>query len=443
MKNKKILKLLSAFAAAAILSLSFALSATAADNQLFDVTAESLVEQIGGGAVIDGANTVKFIKDTNIDYDIFMADGTDMIFDLNGHRVTFGEGGYIAGNGSLTVNDGTNTGKLYSVSIEMSEVIINGGNFYGPIAFNTCSVKNIEINGGNFYSNDITVPERYDDCYEIYNGAILLFGSDTHDYDVPVNIEKMTIADNVVIDGGKIDGISIVGGMESGIIEIGKARISGFDAIHSAAAYGEPDKGKVNIKLNGTVLGANDASGRELNVSDDSTVVWVNKPTNESKAVNISKNGVTVTAAANVFSNNTEIVISELKADDKIKKAISGQAENPLCYDINALSAGKKVQPNGTVTVVFSVPKEYNIKNTELFYISESGKAERVKTVKDEKNHTLTASLTHFSTYVLAEKTVILAKTGDNASVFAVGIIVFVSFCVVIVTGKKHYRAKH
>ena len=92
MKNKKILKLLSAFAAAAILSLSFALSATAADNQLFDVTAESLVEQIGDGAVIDGANTVKFIKDTNIDYDIFVADGTDMIFDLNGHRVTFGEG---------------------------------------------------------------------------------------------------------------------------------------------------------------------------------------------------------------------------------------------------------------------------------------------------------------------------------------------------------------
>ena len=447
MNAKKTLRMLSALLAAVILCASFAFSASAAVMQLFDVTAASLAERIGDSAVSEGENTVKFTGETNIDYDIFIADGEDIVFDLNGQRVVF-DNTFIAGNGKLTIKDSVGTGRLYTVGIEVSKVVIEGGNFYGPIAFNTCTVKNIEINGGNFYCNDSTTPERFDDTYGIYYGAITLFGADTYDYDMPVNIEKMKIADGVLINGGKIDGISIIGGMESGIIEIGKAEISGFDAIHSANAYigisGEKESAeKVNLKLDGTVLKANDPSGKELNVADDSTVVWVNKPADTTKAINVSKSGVTVKAAENVFPSNTEIVITELKADDKIKKAISGQAENPLCFDISALLAGKKTQPDGEVTVIFSVPEKYNIKSTELFYISDSGKAERISTVKDEKNRTLTAKLTHFSTYVLAEKTVLTPKTGDGSCALTAGLLVLISAGVMLISGKKYYKAKH
>lgn len=444
---KKYCRILSVLLTVAILSLSFAFSTSAAEGQFFEATAAGLAERIGSSAVSEGESTVKFTGETNIDYDIFIADGEDIVFDLNGQRVVF-DNTFIAGNGKLTIKDSVGTGRLYTVDIEVSSVVIEGGNFYGPIAFNTCTVKNIEISGGNFYCNDSTTPERFDDTYGIYYGAITLFGADTYDYDMPVNIEKMTIADGVVINGGKIDGISIIGGMESGIIEIGKVQISGFDAIHSAKSYIETpnqsnDAEKVNLKLDGTVLKANDPSGKELNVADGSTVVWVNKPANTTKAINVSKSGVTVKAAENVFPNNTEIVITELKADDKIKKAISGQAENPLCFDITALLSGKKTQPDGEVTVIFSVPEKYNIKSTELFYISDSGKAERISTVRDEKNRTLTAKLTHFSTYALAEKTVLSPKTGNRDFAFAAGIGMLVALGVMAITGKKHYKAKH
>lgn len=398
------------------------------------------------------------------------------MLDLNGKKVTFadiyGDDTYesyaytfIAGNGKLTIKDSVGTGKFYAVDIEMSEVAIEGGNYYGPISFNTCSVKNIEINGGNFYWNDNVTLPRFDDTYGVYHGAITLFGADTHDYDMPVNIEKMTIADGVFIDGGKADGISIIGGMESGIIEIGKAEISGFDAIHSANAYISKDGSiyseaeraeKVNLKLDGTVLKANDPSGKQLNVSDDSDIVWINKidePANTSKALNVSKNGVTVSAAENVFPNNTEIVITELKADDKIKNALSGIAENPLCFDITALLSGEKVQPNGEVTVTFSVPEKYNIKNIELYYITDSGKAEKINTVKDEKNRTLTAKLTHFSTYVLAEKTavtpkttektVLSPKTGDGNFVLPTAVVMLAALGVMVITGKKNCKSKY
>lgn len=448
MNAKKTLRMLSALLAAVILCASFAFSVLASDVPYEDVTAAKFVEIIGEGAVLEGENTVKLIEDCYLCNDIHLADDADIVLDLNGKD--FNNDWGIVGNGKLTIKDSVGGGWFGVWCIEITTVVINGGN-YSPIAFNTCTVKNIEINGGNFYgsyANGELITSRFDDVYGVYNGAITLFGADTYDYDMPVNIEKMKIADGVLINGGKIDGISIIGGMESGIIEIGKAEISGFDAIHSANAYigisGEKESAeKVNLKLDGTVLKANDTSGKELNVADDSTVVWVNKPADTTKAINVSKSGVTVKAAENVFPNNTEIVITELKADDKIKKAISGQAENPLCFDISALLSGKKIQPDGEVTVTFSVPEKYNIKSTELFYISDSGKAERISTVKDEKNRTLTAKLTHFSTYVLAEKTVVTPKTGDGSRALTAGLLVLISAGLMLISGKKYYKAKH
>lgn len=311
MKTKKSLRFLSVFVAAVILGTTFAFSASAFSvseegHYLYDVTAADLVEHMGGTAVLEGENTVKFIDKTVIDYAIFFADGENIVFDLNGQNVEIkdpydGGGSYggewsiwICGNGTLTIKDSVGTGRFGAVELDFPTVIIEGGNFYGPIGFNTCGVKNIEIKGGRFFCDDALNVPHYDECYEYYTGAIVLFGASTHPFDEPVNIEKMTIADGVIIDGGKTDGISIVGTMESGIIEIGKAQITGFDAIHSGG-YGR--NGAVNIKLDGTVLNATGTNGIALNASDDSTVVWVNKPSN----VLDEKN----TAGAKTDSGNT------------------------------------------------------------------------------------------------------------------------------------------
>lgn len=73
MKTKKTLRMLSALLAAVILCVSFAFSVLASgEPQIFEVTAASLVEQMGGTAVLEGENTVKFIEDTVINYDIYI-----------------------------------------------------------------------------------------------------------------------------------------------------------------------------------------------------------------------------------------------------------------------------------------------------------------------------------------------------------------------------------
>lgn len=82
-------------------------------------------------------------------------------------------------------------------------------------------------------------------------------------------------------------------------------------------------------------------------------------------------------------------------------------------FDINLLSDGVKVQPNGKVKITIPVPTEFDKSRLVVYRIEEDGtKTEYEVTATGE---TVTFETDHFSTYVLAEKTSI-EKEGNTTT---------------------------
>lgn len=185
----------------------------------------------------------------------------------------------------------------------------------------------------------------------------------------------------------------------------------------------------------------NDEDESESNTTDNTT-----ESKTETPAVNVTENGVTVKAQANVFPVGTEIKVEKIETAEeisKIEKTLSGNISNLLCFNISAKADGKTVQPNGKVSVTFEIPDGYNIESLLFYYIPEDGKPEEIKIVKDVKNRTVTAELSHFSTYVMGEKVILIPKTGEiNAAAGAVFLAVL-SLCGLVFFKKSFYTPRH
>ena len=63
------------------------------------------------------------------------------------------------------------------------------------------------------------------------------------------------------------------------------------------------------------------------------------------------------------------------------------------------------VQPNGTVTATFDIPTDFDTAKVTVYYVSKDGQYEELETTVDATTRKATATLKHFSTYVVAEKT--------------------------------------
>lgn len=434
---------------------------------------------------VDG-KTVKFLKDCDI-YDGFallinsMAD--DITLDLNGHTISIyadisDNNGY-----KLTLKDSIGTGSFVNpgfipLIIDVSHLIIEGGNYYGgnscpipdgnkynwkgfpAISIGSNNTKTVEIKGGAFYGSNAPTdflkayPEAEGFSPDFYVSgdlsAIDVSGEDFY-------IDQFTIADNVIIKGGnggdKLNGghgINIHCVTSGNAIEIGKAQISGGNGITGGDAIHSDEK--VKLKLNGTQLTAGSPNGKEINAAEGSEIEIKESETKipsdavETPAVNITENGVTVKAEANVFPVGTEIKVEKIetaKEISKIEKTLSGNISNLLCFNISAKADGKTVQPNGKVSVTFEIPDKYNIESLLFYYIPEDGKPEEIKIVKDVKNRTVTAELSHFSTYVMGEKVILIPKTGEiNAAAVAVFLAVL-SLCGLVFFKKSFYTPRH
>lgn len=113
-------------------------------------------------------------------------------------------------------------------------------------------------------------------------------------------------------------------------------------------------------------------------------------------------------------------------------------------FDINLLSDGVKVQPNGKVRITIPVPTEFNKENLVVYRVEEDGtKTEYNVTVNGE---TATFETDHFSTYVLAEKTVAdkekddTPKTGTVESIYFILTITAISALGIIAFRKKENK---
>ena len=138
--------------------------------------------------------------------------------------------------------------------------------------------------------------------------------------------------------------------------------------------------------------------------------------------------GIVLGNAGKVFEAGTTVTVEKITQGtiyDTVKKALDkvvAQMDTAAIFEFTATKDGKPVQPNGPLSVTFSIPEGLTASNLKLFYVSPDGKYEEVKITVDTKAGTVTANLTHFSTYVLANVARSandgngVPQTGDNSA---------------------------
>lgn len=116
----------------------------------------------------------------------------------------------------------------------------------------------------------------------------------------------------------------------------------------------------------------------------------------------------TTVIPANTVLNTKEV--KEEKVLNTVKESLKDISTKYMVYDINLLSNGVKIQPNGKVKISIPVPTEYNKANIVVYRVADNGdKTEYAVTVNGD---VATFETDHFSTYVLAEKEV--AQNTEN-----------------------------
>ena len=176
----------------------------------------------------------------------------------------------------------------------------------------------------------------------------------------------------------------------------------------------------------------------------------VTEPVTEPVKTEETTTKIKLEADTTVIPSNTVLevaTVTEGKVYNTVKTALTNISKFKV-FDINLLSNGANIQPNGKVKISIPVPTEYNKSNLVVYRVADNGdKTEYAVTVNGD---VATFETDHFSTYVLAEKEVAqntentnnttdrkkddTPKTGTTASIYfmipvtvisAIGIIAF------------------
>ena len=126
-----------------------------------------------------------------------------------------------------------------------------------------------------------------------------------------------------------------------------------------------------------------------------------------------------------MFEANTVITVESVTQGEifnTVKEALKGvvaDMKHTAILDITATLNGKLVQPSAPVQMTFAIPQHLSADNLKLFYVSDDGKTtQEIPITVDKDARTVTATIAHFSTYVLAnvvadETTGTVPPTGD------------------------------
>lgn len=119
---------------------------------------------------------------------------------------------------------------------------------------------------------------------------------------------------------------------------------------------------------------------------------------------------VTIEASDGVFPADTVIDIQEPEAERllTIQSALGDLVTDFVAYDITATA-----QPDGTAWITFAMPEGFDATRLALFYISDDGVAQQLEAVVDAEQGTITAALTHFSVYAVAQLAETAPLPGD------------------------------
>lgn len=135
------------------------------------------------------------------------------------------------------------------------------------------------------------------------------------------------------------------------------------------------------------------------------------------------RDGVVMKAAADTFPKGT--VLSALPLDNKAldenaRWALSNVADLYMVYDLTAVYGGNAIQPKGKVSVTIAIPEGFEPSRTAVVYISEGGAAEVLVSKVDRVSGTVTADLSHFSTYAVAQLFTAGSANGPDTTWFFV-----------------------
>ncbi len=115
--------------------------------------------------------------------------------------------------------------------------------------------------------------------------------------------------------------------------------------------------------------------------------------------------GVTIDAGQ-AFPDDTSITIAPVSSGAEHDRAMAvltdaAGGKKTAVFTFSARLNGKEIEPRGTVSVTFAIPDGMSAKGLRLYYIAPNGKSEEIPVSVDAKRGTVTAKLTHFSTYAL------------------------------------------
>lgn len=118
-----------------------------------------------------------------------------------------------------------------------------------------------------------------------------------------------------------------------------------------------------------------------------------------------SGTGVTIDAGQ-AFPDDTSITIAPVTSGTEHDRAMAvltdaAGGKKTAVFTFSARLNGKEIEPRGTVSVTFAIPDGMSAKGLRLYYIAPNGKSEEIPVTVDAKRGTVTAKLTHFSTYAL------------------------------------------
>lgn len=298
----------------------------------------------------------------------------------------------MTGSGSLTVDGAAaihdilnfDTGELVktgSLTLDGPTVSISSmGAFDYALNTTVFQLKNGSIKAaaplGGLYAHDLTVS----------GGSALLQGLQSED-DAEQATGVYAAAVNLFVD---MDG-------EAPSLDLG----DGYKALYHTGSgyYGEAELGQAQLELynetpNNTFVTADGKIVTNLLLSD------------QESGVAVEKDGLSLSADAGAFSEETVIDIVKLATGeifDRVAESLSELARDFLAFEITATEDGQAVQPDGTVSMTVDIPLNFNMDNLAVFYVSEDGTYEQLPAVVDKVARTASFVTTHFSTYVVAE----------------------------------------
>lgn len=114
--------------------------------------------------------------------------------------------------------------------------------------------------------------------------------------------------------------------------------------------------------------------------------------------------GITVETAEGVFPEGAQLAIQPIDGDSEVYKSakniLSDVTDEFTLYDISALLNGEKIQPNGTVKTVFTLPENYG-DEIKIYRIADDGTANELECELSADCETATAELDSFGLYAV------------------------------------------